>query len=286
MRKTPYYSEEPLLQRDWKPFHFPLRKYSERIWHQREPIKDHPSPLDELSKAVKESFLWDEELSIEGRAAAQLVIPEGVERVSLSIREAWAWLKVVVKGRVEIVVKAEGDFYTTMEVFALAPTKLTLDVNASSISEWRGIAEVHASYEERLRALAVEGSARLFTQLNHTAHSKGRSVAKAISLEKGRVSMEGLIRVPPYAEGVDSYLEEHALLLKGRAYQYPSLEIENNDVKASHSASLFPIEEEDLFYLQQRGIERREAYAMLVEGFLGKFSFREELRKALANLEE
>jgi Fe-S cluster assembly scaffold protein SufB len=48
----------------------------------------------------------------------------------------------------------------------------------------------------------------------------------------------------------------------------PKLEIENNDVKASHAATVGKIDEDQLFYLESRGVNINEAKKLIVEGFL------------------
>ena len=48
----------------------------------------------------------------------------------------------------------------------------------------------------------------------------------------------------------------------------PSLEIEANDVKAGHAVTIGGIDEEMLFYLQSRGIEKDSAIKLLIKGFL------------------
>ena len=50
----------------------------------------------------------------------------------------------------------------------------------------------------------------------------------------------------------------------------PSLEIDANDVRASHGATIGQIDEEDIFYLMSRGIPRNIAVKMVVEGFFYK----------------
>jgi len=57
-------------------------------------------------------------------------------------------------------------------------------------------------------------------------------------------------------------LSEHA-----KADAIPNLEIEANDVRCGHAASVGPVEEETLFYLQSRGIPRDEAERLVVTGF-------------------
>jgi len=49
----------------------------------------------------------------------------------------------------------------------------------------------------------------------------------------------------------------------------PELEIRNNEVKASHAASVGRIDEEQLYYLCSRGMERKEARRLIIDGFLG-----------------
>jgi len=49
----------------------------------------------------------------------------------------------------------------------------------------------------------------------------------------------------------------------------PKLEIESDDVKASHAATVSKIDEEQIFYLQNRGVDRKKASDLIVEGFLG-----------------
>jgi Fe-S cluster assembly protein SufD len=52
-----------------------------------------------------------------------------------------------------------------------------------------------------------------------------------------------------------------------KADAIPNLEIEANDVRCGHAASVGPVEEETLFYLQSRGIPRDEAERLVVTGF-------------------
>jgi len=80
----------------------------------------------------------------------------------------------------------------------------------------------------------------------------------------------GLIRVAPGASGTDAYQTNRNLLLTERAEadSLPGLEILNDDVKCSHGATTGQVDPEQLFYLQTRGIPPRQAYRLLVLGFL------------------
>ena len=50
----------------------------------------------------------------------------------------------------------------------------------------------------------------------------------------------------------------------------PNLEIENNDVKCSHASTVSPVDEDQRFYLESRGVPTAEAERLIVAGFLGE----------------
>ena len=87
--------------------------------------------------------------------------------------------------------------------------------------------------------------------------------------DHGRSVFRGVINVEPEAQRTDAYQTNHNLLLgdEARADSMPVLEIEADDVKCSHGATLAELDAEDLFYLQSRGVSRREAEQMVISGF-------------------
>jgi Fe-S cluster assembly protein SufD len=90
--------------------------------------------------------------------------------------------------------------------------------------------------------------------------------------DKSRSVFTGLIKIEPTGQQTNSYLKNENLLLdrSARADSIPSLEIDANDVRASHGATVSKIEEEYVFYLMSRGIPRNTAVRMVVEGFFYK----------------
>ena len=76
-------------------------------------------------------------------------------------------------------------------------------------------------------------------------------------------------------------LSEHA-----KADAIPNLEIENNEVRCGHAASVGPVDEEALFYLQSRGISRREAERLIVFGFFQEVLDRVDLPEVRRGLEQ
>ena len=84
---------------------------------------------------------------------------------------------------------------------------------------------------------------------------------------------EGLVTIKKGAKNSDADLNEHAILLSSaaRANAIPRLEVEENEVKAGHGATVGKIGEEEIFYLLTRGLPRDDAKKLIVHGFLDAF---------------
>ncbi|MDO9693861.1 MAG: Fe-S cluster assembly protein SufD [Candidatus Latescibacteria bacterium] len=113
---------------------------------------------------------------------------------------------------------------------------------------------------------------------HHTRHRHlaGRTWSnidfKAVADASSRSSYTGLIRIEQDARGSEAYQENRNLLLTGgsRADSIPELEILNQDVSCSHGATVAPVDPEQVFYLQSRGLDPDEALRLVVRGFLEK----------------
>jgi Fe-S cluster assembly protein SufB len=101
-------------------------------------------------------------------------------------------------------------------------------------------------------------------------HTSSRIISKSISKNGGRSSYRGLVRVEKDAKKSKSNVVCDALILdpKSRSDTYPYIEVENQDVSIGHEASVSRIGEEQLFYLQSRGLSEAEASTMIVNGFI------------------
>ncbi len=107
--------------------------------------------------------------------------------------------------------------------------------------------------------------------------------------DKSRSVFTGLIKIEKTGQQTNSYLKNENLILnKGaRADSMPSLEIDANDVRASHGATIGQIDEEYIFYLMSRGISRNTAVRMVVEGFFYKVferMYNKRVREKLFNV--
>jgi Fe-S cluster assembly protein SufD len=87
-----------------------------------------------------------------------------------------------------------------------------------------------------------------------------------------RAVFRGIIRVQPTAQRTDAYQTNRNLLLSGnaRADSLPNLEIEADDVKCSHGATIGELDSDAKFYLMSRGLSRIQAERLVVLGFLGE----------------
>ena len=105
-----------------------------------------------------------------------------------------------------------------------------------------------------------------------------------------RTVFRGIIRVHPKAQRTDAYQTNRNLLLSpdAEAVTLPNLEIEADDVRCSHGATVGQLNDEELFYLMSRGLTREQAERLVIFGFFGEVLDRlplpgvvEELRAAI-----
>ena len=105
-------------------------------------------------------------------------------------------------------------------------------------------------------------------------NSRGRVLVKSVMKDTSKSLFKGMIRIGKEAKASESYLAGHAILLdKGaKSDAIPGLEIETNEVKATHSASVAQLDESQIFYLMSRGLNREGAKREIVSGFLEPLS--------------
>ena len=105
---------------------------------------------------------------------------------------------------------------------------------------------------------------------NHVkGHTTSDLLFKGALRGKARTVYQGLIKVHKDAQRSDAYQANRNLILsdKARADSIPSLEIEANDVRCTHGATVGQIDEEQRFYLMSRGLSRHESERLILHGF-------------------
>ncbi len=95
-------------------------------------------------------------------------------------------------------------------------------------------------------------------------------ISKSISRNGGRAGYRGLVKVRKGAHGVRSSVRCDALILDdhSRSDTYPVLEIDEKSASVSHEATVSKVSDEQIFYLQSRGIPEAQAVLMIVNGFI------------------
>lgn len=174
------------------------------------------------------------------------------------------WLNVVLGGTLQ---------HVTLEA--------QLRGNGSSVS-WNGVL-----YGDDNQNLLVAPT------LNHIGlNTEGQINFKTVVDDKAYVVFDGMVRIPKTGQGTSSDLRENALHLskEARSDSIPGLEIDANEVKAGHGSTSGQIDEEQLFYLQSRGLPFEEAKRTIVLGFVGEIidmipdeTLRDRIEEVVAN---
>ena len=135
----------------------------------------------------------------------------------------------------------------------------------------------------RINSLAMPVKSEVCDTRTWLEHNKGycnsRQLHKTIVSDKGRAVFNGLINVAQHAIKTDGQMTNNNLLL-GRLAEVdtkPQLEIYADDVKCSHGATVGRIDDEQMFYLRSRGIDKQAAQKMII------YAFAAELTEALSD---
>ncbi len=110
----------------------------------------------------------------------------------------------------------------------------------------------------------------IYFEINSTGTSNLKVLSRAVTFSNSNLIMKGMAKIGKRAANSNSYLSLHALVMdkNAKTQALPMLEIENKDVRATHSASILQIDEEKLFYLMSRGLDKKKSKAMIAQTFL------------------
>jgi Fe-S cluster assembly scaffold protein SufB len=118
--------------------------------------------------------------------------------------------------------------------------------------------------------VCAENALSLRIEVLHEApKTKSRIVLRGLVAEQGIARVHEIATIRKGAAGAETHVEAKAILLseQAKAELEPYLEIEEDEVRATHSASVRPLEEEEIFYLTTRGLSRAAAQRLLIEAF-------------------
>ncbi len=106
--------------------------------------------------------------------------------------------------------------------------------------------------------------------VHNAPNTTSNILSKSISKGSGRTSYRGLVKITPGATNARAAVKCDALMLddESRTDTYPYMEIGEEDATIEHEATVSKVSDEQLFYMQARGINEDEATAMIVRGFI------------------
>jgi Fe-S cluster assembly protein SufD len=167
-------------------------------------------------------------------------------------------------------------------LFATLEARVAKDANVSTFTQNKGPAfsrhdiSLHLDGENASTA----GHALFLTKENehtdiatflahHAPHTNSEQLVKGILDDASTGAFSGTIVIDKYAQKSDSKQLSKNLLLskKARIDTRPQLEVNADDVKAAHGATVGQLGEEERFYLESRGISAARAHDMLCQGF-------------------
>ena len=220
-----------------------------------------------------------------------LIVTEPASEVTVLVRSLSGDADILASGVVEIVAGADSNVRVVIDVdwgpgtreFTLvrAKTDRGATVHVASLAiggalvkqTLEGILEGEGS-SARFRGVALGDAEQHFDFVTLQDHVGPRTVSdvqiKTALAGASRSIYYGVTRVEETASGAAAEQENRNLLLSGnaKADSDPVLEILTNEViRCGHGATVGPVDEEALFYLQSRGLDRRQALKLLVAGF-------------------
>ncbi|WP_226941859.1 Fe-S cluster assembly protein SufB [Pseudooceanicola spongiae] len=100
-------------------------------------------------------------------------------------------------------------------------------------------------------------------------NTKSRIVSKGISAGKAQNTYRGLVSMHPKAKNSRNYTQCDSLLIGSEcgAHTVPYIEVKNNSSRVEHEATTSKVDDEQLFYCRQRGMDEEAAVALVVNGF-------------------
>ena len=163
----------------------------------------------------------------------------------------------------EIVLEKEGEILRQLFVFAdTVPREMKFRVRLAGRGSRAEIAIAYVGRQQDATSMDV-------TIFHEAPDTYGRVTAKAALFDEARLVFRGMLDIGPHAKGADSYLTAKGLMVSplARAEIYPYLEIQTDEVKASHGSSVGRIDERQLFYLRSRGIAKAEAEKIILSAY-------------------
>lgn len=178
--------------------------------------------------------------------------------------------------------KLPSDRYAlyAITIFAYADSTVTVhafDQGAIYAKTWVTVylQGVGANIQMRYGALltGTQHHSLITAQHHMAAHTLSRCTVKYVQYDSARTMYDGHIIIEKNGMHAEASLQHQALLMHegARAYARPTLQAKTNEVQCGHGSAIGMLDDEQLWYLQSRGIEKTIAQKILIEAFLYDF---------------
>ncbi len=109
--------------------------------------------------------------------------------------------------------------------------------------------------------------------LHESKNTLSQQQIKGIATDAAQMKFDGTILIPKNSQKCNGIQNHRGILLSDKAQiqAIPQLEIWADDVQCAHGSAVGPLNEEEMFYLQSRGISIQEAKKILLQSFFGDF---------------
>ncbi len=190
---------------------------------------------------------------------SQIELPESVE-----IRDVLVGPADEVAPTWDIEVQGTGNFVS--EGFIVHNSRLTM--------KYPAVVMVGPKASGEVLSVAYAGPGQhqdTGAKMTHAApETTSKIVSKSVSAGGGRTSYRGLVRVEQDSARCKSHVQCDALILDGDSVSdtYPYMEVGSGDAVIGHEATVSKIADDQLFYLQSRGLTEEQAMGMIVNGFI------------------
>ncbi|ARS88610.1 Fe-S cluster assembly protein SufB [Natrarchaeobaculum aegyptiacum] len=136
-----------------------------------------------------------------------------------------------------------------------------------SILKGRGATDTHITIAFAGEGQDIDTGAKVY---HNAPETKSTIESKSISKDGGRTNYRGLVHIADGAENSSTAVECDALMFDNESTSdtMPYMEIEESKVDVAHEATVGKIGDEDIFYLQSRGLDDDDAKKMIVAGFI------------------
>jgi len=107
-------------------------------------------------------------------------------------------------------------------------------------------------------------------QIHKEAHTTSDLLVKGVFSGSSKLNYRGLIEIAKKAQNSNAFQQENNLVLSSDVAidTRPELEIEANEVRCTHAATVGQLNQDELFYLKSRGLRQKTAEKLLIAGFL------------------